>query len=325
MKETELPPELNGYTADPTEYLSADNEYRSIYSRMFSESLDRIKAALCAAPAFISAVKASLPRSELRAVLTPFQNRLLDERTVKMCVDKKGRLLALLRNAKNGQWAGHIELKEVMTTPDLLNAITDFSMQMQLAQISEQLHNIQKNIDDIRKGQHNDRIGEANACRQSLITAMYVSSPELRYQALISIAQNCETARQKIILDQKDILQLIDSQPEGFIGKLLNGISVEELDKKLDFLYDGINAVNIVSITEALAYSELGETEAAVRSLSVYNSFFHDTFMNPGLIHRLDMLSKHDDGFWTKTVEQLEKHIKALPGVDDILLIGETE
>lgn len=313
MKDAETHPELKDYTSDPTEFLSADNEYRDAYRQLFRDSLENIKSALCAAPSFIAAIKAAIPRSELRAVLTPFQKRLLNEGVVEMCVDKKGRLLAVLRNTKNGQWAGHIELKDVLTTPDLLNALTNFTMQMQLAQMVDTLENIHKEISDLCRGQENDRLAEAYACRQNLLTALHIKNNGLRKQALLNVAQQSEAARQKLMLSQKDSLDFIENQPDDFIGKLTSHISSAKIEEQMDKLYIGLNAINTASMSAVIAYQELGEPEAAAEVLKAYSHYLSVSYARPKMIECLDLNSERTDSFWSKTLSDVQTNINSLP------------
>ena len=313
MKDAETHPELKDYTSDPAEFLSADNEYRDAYCQLFRDSLENIKSALCAAPSFIAAIKAAIPRSELRAVLTPLQKRLLNAGAVEMCVDKKGRLLAVLRNTKNGQWAGHIELKDVLTTPDLLNALTNFTMQMQLAQMVDTLENIRKEISDLCRGQENDRLAEAYACRQNLLTALHIKNSGLRKQALLNVAQQSETARQKLMLSQKDSLDFIENQPDDFIGKLMSHTSSAKIEEQMDKLYIGLSAINTASMSAVIAYQELGEPEAAAEVLEAYSHYLSVSYARPRMIECLDLNSEHTDSFWSKTLSDVQTNINSLP------------
>ncbi len=320
MNDTEYSPEQDGYVSDPTEYLSADNEYRNFFARKLNIDLDRIKSMLLTAPSFVAAVKASIPRRELRAVLTPFQKNRLRERAVEMCVDKKGRLLAVLRNTQNGQWAGHIELKEVLTTPDLSDALTNYAMQMQLAQITEQLQEIQKTVKEILRGQENDRLAEAYACRQNLLTAATISNPALKYQALIHLAQSSETARQKLMLSQKETLAFIENQPEDLIGKILKGASPAKIEEAMDKLCIGLDALNLVSTTEAIAYMEMDEPEAAARSLTVYSEYLSNSYAKPKMVELLDLNTGRPDSYWSEKLNGIRENIASLPCYDIISL-----
>lgn len=313
MKDTEYSPELDGYVSDPAEYLSADNEYRNFFAKKLSVDLDRIKSMLLTAPSFVAAVKASIPMSALRPVLSLSQKKLLDKGAVKLCFDKNGRLLAMIRDVKNGQWAGHIELKEIQVTPDLANALTNFSMQIQMAQIVGQLQEIMQAVRDILRGQENDRLAEAYACRQNLLTALAITDPGLKYQALIHIAQTSEAARQKLMLSQKDTLDFIENQPEDLIGKILKGASPTKIEEAMDKLCVGLDAINSASITEVMAYLEMNEPEAAARSLTVYSEYLDTSYARSKMVELLDLNAGLPGSYWSEKLNAIKGNIISLP------------
>lgn len=324
MNDTEFSPELDGYASDPAEYLSADNEYRNFFARKLSMNLDRIKSMLLTAPSFIAAVKASIPMSALRPVLSLPQKIRLDKGSVKLCFDKNGRLLAMIRNTKNGQWAGHIELKEVQLNPDLTNALTSFAMQLQMAQIVGLLQEITQTMRNVLRGQENDRLAEAYACRQNLLTAAMITEPGLKYQALIHIAQSSEAARQKLMLSQKDTLDFIEKQPEDLIGKILKGASPAKIEEAINKLCVGLDAINSASITEAVAYLEMNEPEAAARSLTVYSQYLDASYARPKMVELLDLNTGQPNSYWSEKLNGIKENIISLPCSDTVdLLKGE--
>ncbi|MGN8658472.1 hypothetical protein [Catenibacterium mitsuokai] len=75
---------------------------------------------------------------------------------------------------------------------------------------------------------------------------------------------------------------------------------------------ESLCAVNMVSFAEALAYQELGEHEAARKSLTYYSNFIEDTYVSvPELVESLDLI----DHYWSKTLPDISKKVQALPYV----------
>lgn len=324
MKDTEYNPELDGYVSDPAEYLSADNEYRNFFAKKLSIDLDRIKSMLLTAPSFVAAVKASIPRSELRAILSPLQRKGLDNGSLKLFTTKDGKILAELWNPRTKQFAGHLELEKVQVTPNLANALTNFAMQMQMAQILEQLGEITQAMRDILRGQENDRLAEAYACRQNLLTALMITEPWLKYQALLHIAQSSEAARQKLMLSQKDTLDFIENQPEDLIGKILKGASPTKIEEAMDKLCVGLDAINSASITEAMTYLEMNEPEAAARSLTVYSEYLSNSYARPKMVELLDLNAGLPGSYWSEKLNGIKGNIISLPCSNTVdLLKGE--
>ncbi len=320
MKDTNYQPEAEGYAADPAEYLSGDNEYRNCFARKLNADLEHIKSMLLTAPSFIAAVKSCIPKTELRVMLSPLQKKLLDNGTLKLFTRKDGKIIAELWNTKTKQFAGHLELEKVQLAPDIMNALTNFAMQMQMAQISGQLQDIQRAVKEILRGQENDRLAEACACRQNLLTAVTISDPSLKYQALIHIAQSSETARQKLMLSQKETLAFIENQPEDLIGKFLKGASPAKIEEAMDKLCVGLDAINSVSTTEAMAYMEMNEPEAAVRSLTVYSEYLSNSYARPKMIELLDLNTGRPDSYWSEKLNGIRENIASLPCSDIVSL-----
>ena len=83
---------------------------------------------------------------------------------------------------------------------------------------------------------------------------------------------------------------------------------------------------NMVSFAEAMAYQEMGENEAARKSLTYYADFVSDTYLKvPGLVERLDLIDPSPENYWSKALPDIEKKINALPCVEETLFIGESE
>lgn len=325
MKNAKHWSEVEEYVADPAEYLSSDNEYRNCFAKKLTADLEHIKSMLLTAPSFILAVKAAIPKTELRVMLSPLQKKRLDNGSLKLLTTKDGKILAELWNPKTKQFAGHLELEKVQLNPDIMNALTNYAMQMQLAQITEQLQEIQKTVKEILRGQENDRLAEAYACRQNLLTVVMISDSALKYQSLIHIAQSSETARQKLMLSQKETLAFIENQPDDLIGKIVKGSSPAKIEDAMNKLYIGLDAINAVSMAEAVAYQEMDEPEAAVESLRVYSEYLLSSYARPHMVELLDLNTGRTDSYWSNILSNIETQISSIPNHDGIkLLKGES-
>ena len=77
---------------------------------------------------------------------------------------------------------------------------------------------------------------------------------------------------------------------------------------------ESLCTVNMVSLAEALAYQELGENDAARKSLTYYAEFIRKTYLKtPGLVERLDLMDPSPENYWSKMLPDIEKKIEALP------------
>lgn len=278
------------------------------------KNLKNIEQMLYSAPAFVNLLKSMIPKEELMAVLTDEQKAKIAEGALKIMTRKDdGALLATLVDSK-GKVRFHIPLKEIKGFPELSNALTSYAMQMQLVQIIEQIQTVQQAIEDVRKGQENDRLATAYSCKQKLLQAMVIKNPQLKTMALLRIISDAEDSRNLLMQSQNANIAFIQNQPESFFGKLISGAEPEKINLKINEIRENLCAVNMVSLAEVIAYQQLDEFEAAQISLQYYADYIKQTYLDKkGLVERLDMLDPSPKKYWSQTLPSIEKNIKALP------------
>ena len=89
-------------------------------------------------------------------------------------------------------------------------------------------------------------------------------------------------------------------------------------------LRESLCAVNMVSLAEAIAYQEMGETEAAKVSLEYYAKFIQRTYLETkGFVERLDMIDPSPENYWTQKLPEIENRILALPSNSPTLRLEE--
>lgn len=281
-------------------------------------AFSKIEKALYTAPAFINAVKAAIPDVALQAVLTDDQKQQIAKGALKLMTKKDGSLMANLINPETKKIVTTIPLKSVQMAPEMTQAMMSFSTQMQMAQIAEQIQVVQIAVEEVRIGQEYDRLATAYSCQQKLLQAMEIKNPELKAMALMQLAASAEDSRNLLMLSQKSNVDFIMDQPETFIKKILSGSKPEKINGRMSEIRESLCAVNMVSFVEAMAYQELGEQEAARRSLTYYAGFIEETYVSvPGLVERLDMIDPSPENYWSKTLPDIGEKIKALPSVSD--------
>ena len=278
----------------------------------------KIKKDLYTAPAFINVVRASLPDVTLQAVLTDDQKQKIAKGALKLMTKKDGSLMANLIDPKTKRIVATIPLESVQMAPQLTQAILSFSAQMQMVQIAEQIQSVQIAVEEVRMGQEYDRLATAYSCQQKLLQAVEIKDPRLKTMALMQLVSDAEDSRNLLMLSQRNNVEFIKKQPEGYIQKLLSGDSVKKVNSRMDEIRQSLCAVNMVSFAEAMAYQELGEYSAARKSLMYYAGFIMDTYVSvPDLVERLDMIDPALDNYWSKTLPDISNRIQALPSVPE--------
>ena len=95
---------------------------------------------------------------------------------------------------------------------------------------------------------------------------------------------------------------------------MLSGANPEKINLRMNEIRESLSVINMVSLAEALAYQELGETSAARKSLMYYAEFVKKTYLEiPGLVERLDLIDSAPENYWSEILPNIEKQIEALP------------
>lgn len=276
-------------------------------------NLNKIKDGLYSLPGFIYYLKAHIPEKHLEAVLTKEQNRKLLDGSLELLRRKSGELLAELRDPESNKIVGKVNLKEVDLSPELAQARSLYAMQMQMAQISKDINAMAEAIEEVRQGQQDDRIAIANACKEKLIQAKYIKNPSLREKLYLQVISDAENSRNQLMLNQMTTIKFIENIPKSGWQKLISNPDTKEVDEKLNYLMDGLNTINMVSLVAIMAYYELGEREAALVSFGYFRDFIKEVyFKTPNLVERLDNLDKSTNNIWKDKIIKINSNILEL-------------
>lgn len=312
------------YCEDVSEYFSSAPDVAKSLVCNAKTAFEKIKQTLYSAPAFINTIKASIPNETFQAILTDEQKSQLAKGALKLMTKKDGSLMASLIDPQTKKVIFNIPLEKVKLNPELSQTITNYATQMQLAQIAEQIQAVQIAVEEVRQGQEYDRLSTAYSCQQKLLQAMVIKNPELKSRALLRIVFDAEDSRNLLMQSQNANIAYIHNQPEASWKKLFGGAKPEEINQRMNELRENLCAVNMVSFVEAMAYQEMGETEAAQLSLQYYAKYIQKAYLSSeGFVERLDMIDPSPQNYWSKTLPDIERRIQALPCNINPTLIGE--
>lgn len=311
------------YSIDVAKHFSCVPEVAKPLLRNAKVTLHKIEKMLYSTPAFINAVKASIPMETLQAILTDEQRSKIASGAIKLMTKKDGSLMANLINPETKKIVSTVSLKNVKITPEISQAMTNYAMQMQMAQIAEQIQLVQMAVEEVRQGQEYDRLATAYSCQQKLLQAMTFKNPELKAMALLRVDSDAEDSRNLLMQSQSANVTFIKNQPESFWGKFTSGANPQKVNSRMNEIRESLYAVNMVSLSEAIAYQEMGEPEAAQQSLKYYANYIQRTYLETkGLVERLDLVDPSPKNYWSKTLPDIEKKIQALPHLEEQKLLG---
>ena len=310
------------YCEDLTEYFGDMPEVARPLMKGAKEAFSKIENMLYSAPAFINLVKVSVPEQALQAILTDDQKAKIASGALKLMTKKDGSLMANLVNPETNKIVSTISLQNVNLSPALSQTMTSYVSQMQMAQIAEQIQVVQLAIEEVRQGQEYDRLAMAYSCQQKLLQAMEIKNPKLKAMALLQIASDAEDSRNLLMQSQNANLAFIKDQPESFFGKLFKGAKPEKITQRMNEIRESLSVVNMVSLAEAMAYQEMGENAAAMKSLQYYASYIEKAYLSPaGLVERLDLIDPTPENYWSKTLPDIKQKIQALPCVEEVAVL----
>ena len=286
--------------------------------------LSKIEESLYSTPAFVNAIKASIPEEYLQAILTDEQKSKIAKGALKLMTKKDGSLMANLVNTETKRIVSTVSLKNINVTPEITQAMTNFANQMQMAQIAEQIQIVQIAVEEVRQGQEYDRLATAYSCQQKLLQAMTIKNASLKTMALLRIASDAEDSRNLLMQSQIANVTFIKNQPESFWGKMISGATPEKVNLRMNEIRESLCAVNMVSFVEAMAYLEMGENDASRLSLKYYAGYIQKTYLEAkGLVERLDLIDPSPQDYWSKTIPEIETKIKALPYYEEEKIMGD--
>lgn len=295
------------------DFYKASDDFTKDLLEDADSNLNKIRDGLYKFPGFIYYLQANIPEKHFKAVLTKDQNRRLADGSLELLRRKSGELLAELRDPTSKKIVGKVNLKEVDLTPELAQARTLYAMQMQMAQISKDINAMAEAIEEVMQGQQDDRIAIANACKQKLIQAKYIKNPSLREKLYLQVISDAENSRNQLMLNQMTTIKFIENIPKSGWQKLLSSPDTKEVDEKLNYLMDGLNTINMVSLVAIIAYYELGEREAALASFGYFRDFIKEAyFKTPNLVERLDNLDKSTNNIWKDKIIKINTNILEL-------------
>ncbi len=310
------------YSSDITGHFTQVPNVAKPLLKSAKKALQKIEQMLYSAPAFINLIKANVSDEMLQAVLTDEQKQKISEGALKLMTKKDGSLMATLINPETNKIVATIPLKSVKMAPEMTQAISGFTNQMQMAQIAEEIQFVQLAVEEVRQGQEYDRLAIAYSCQQKMLQTAAINNPKLKSIALLQIVAEAEDSRNLLMLSQRSSVTFISEQPDSMIGKIFSGATSDKINARMNEIRESLCAVNMVSLVEAMAYQEMGEEESARLSLQYYADFIRETYLSvPGLVSRLDLIDPSTENYWSKTLPDIEKRIQALPCITETLQV----
>lgn len=283
---------------------------------------DQIHDTLCALPAFLEVVERLVPVEEWVLVFTDEQKKELAKGALKLMAKKDGPLLAKLVDPKTKKIIANVPIKQLKKIKDLNPAMNDFMVQMQLANLAQEMKEIHRVVSRVQQGLEFDRLASAYSNERKLKYARQIQNKELQTQALLMIAHSAEDSRSRLMLGMKENIQFIMQQPEDVFWKFTS-TNLKEVDNRMNEIRSRVVAINQDSLTEATAYWALGEKQAALNTIENYRMFLEDSELTKKeVLNRLDVVDPNPENYWTKQFPTVQETVQKITYVGEPLLLG---
>lgn len=283
---------------------------------------DQIHDTLCALPAFLEVVERLVPVEEWVLVFTDEQKKELAKGALKLMAKKDGPLLAKLVDPKTKKIIANVPIKQLKKIKDLNPAMNDFMVQMQLANLAQEMQEIHRAVSRIQQGLEFDRLASAYSNERKLKHARQIQNKELQTQALLMIAHSAEDSRSRLMLGMKENIQFIMQQPEQSFLKYFSK-NLDEINERMNEIRSRVVAINQDSLTEATAYWALGEKQAALNTIENYRMFLEDSELTKReVLNRLDVVDPNPENYWTKQFPTVQETVQKITYVGEPLLLG---
>ena len=283
---------------------------------------DQIHDTLCALPAFLEVVERLVPVEEWVLVFTDEQKKELAKGALKLMAKKNGDIIAKVVDPKTHQIVANIPVKQVEKIKDINPAMNDFMVQMQLANLAQEMKEVHRVVSRIQQGLEFDRLASAYSNERKLKHARQIQSKELQTQALLMIAHSAEDSRSRLMLGMKEDIQFIMGQPENEFIKLFR-TNPKEINERMNEIRSRVVAINQDSMTEATAYWALGEKQAALNTIENYRMFLEDLELTKReVLNRLDVVDPNPENYWTKQFPIIQDTVHKISYEGAPLLLG---
>ncbi len=198
------------------------------------------------------------------ADIDAFTRSLLEEGTLEFMLDKDGNLLATLKNAETQKISNIIRLKEVTAYPELNNAFCNLSNQITMAQILDEIQNLEETMVNTRIELQEDRLAMADSAWDKMVQARSIIDRRLKSIAMQN-AINSATEAKRVLMRNFSVS----------LETAIKSKRAKEVDTNAqNAVRDLIALTNCVHI-ECNGYAYIDESEAIKECLDEFLQFIH--------------------------------------------------
>jgi hypothetical protein len=272
-----------------------------------AENLSRV------APAFFQTIMAMLPKTIKVAEVNPALQRLIDEGAYKFLTDKSGEILPTIFG--EGSIKAQVRLKDMVITPDLGRSIIDLQTQIALAQVINEIHEVQRGIANLHSELQDDRLALAESAWQQLQQATQISDARVREEKLLNILSSATDAKCILFRAFESEKRFFDARKDQqWFMKVLDKEAQEHGDEHSAEIFNSLLAITKTVQVETTVYCLLGEKNAARLSMQQFSDFISANALDSrDTLLELNSFSLTDQRSLINVFSVIQKKIASLP------------
>jgi len=272
-----------------------------------AENLSRV------APAFFQTIMAMLPKTIKVAEVNPELQRLIDEGFYRFLTDKTGDILPTIFGEKS--IVAQVRLKDIQLTPDLGPSIVDLQTQIALAQVINEIHDVQRGIANLHSELQDDRLALAESAWQQLQQATQISDGRVREEKLLNILNSATDAKCILIRAFVSKKRFFDERKDqNWFTKLIDKEAQNRGDEHSAEIFNSLLAITKSVQVETTVYCLLGEQNAARQSMKQFSDFISVNLLdNRDTLLALNSFSRSNQMSLIDNFMDIQQKIAALP------------
>lgn len=282
-----------------------NNNLNIIFGR--AENLSRV------APAFFQTIMSMLPKTIKVAEVNPAIQKLIDEGVYRYLIDKKGEILPSIFGGDS--IVSQVRLKDLELTPDLGGSIVDLQTQIALAQVINEIHDVQRGIANLHNELQDDRLALADSAWQQLQQVTKISDSRVREEKLLSILSSATDAKCILFRAFASEKRFFDERKDkGWFSKVIDKEAQDHGDEHSAEIFTSLLAITKTVQVETTVYCLLGEQNAARISLIQFSDFISTNSLDDReTLLTLNSFSDSDQKSLIDNFTEIQQKIAALP------------
>ena len=265
------------------------------------------------APAFFQAIMSMLPKTIKVAEVNPAIQKLIDEGVYKFLIDKNGEILPAIFGEKH--IVAQVRLKDINLTPDLGPSIVDLQTQIALAQVINEIHDVQRGIANLHRELQDDRLALADSAWQQLQQAAQISDSRVREEKLLSILSSATDAKCILFRAFASEKRFFDERKDKtWFSKVIDKQAQDHGDEHSAEIFTSLLAITRTVQVETTVYCLLGEQNAARISMKQFSDFISaNSLDNRETLLTFNSFSNSDQKSLIENFTEIQQKISALP------------